>query len=296
MRRAWALLLGLLSVLPSGCFTGEKVHKTAWLDRMPFVQKGPQGADLVVMYVALLEVPLGDRYVNRELWDQVDEQVIALERKPILEENGWRVAQMGGIIPSRLQAMLTSDRTCSNPRRLLLHAGDTTTFQLGPELPACRFELHQAGRATAVELEKAQCAVVVKPTLTRDGRTKLQFTPQVQHGNVSMLPRATKKPSGDYEWELHEERPTETYGNLGWEVVLAPNEYVLVGARYDRLGTLGQQCFFSRDPQAPVQRLLAIKTARSVEVVGSTSGDSDGSAAPQAVPIAVQASLGSRGF
>ena len=30
---------------------------------MPFFQKGPQGADLVVMYVALLEVPLGDRYV-----------------------------------------------------------------------------------------------------------------------------------------------------------------------------------------------------------------------------------------
>src|SRR5947208_9868396 len=107
MCRAWALLLGLLSVLPSGCFTGQTVHKTAWLGRMPFFQKGPQGADLVVMYVALLEVALGDRYVNEELWNQVDEQVIGLERKPVLDENGLRVAQVGGVVPTRLQAMLT---------------------------------------------------------------------------------------------------------------------------------------------------------------------------------------------
>src|SRR5438552_17273552 len=105
MRRAWALMLGLISGLPCGCISGQTVHKTAWLERMPFLQKLPQGEDLVVLYVALLEVPVGDRYINDELWGQVDEQVIGLERKPALEDNGLRVAQVGGIIPSKLQSL-----------------------------------------------------------------------------------------------------------------------------------------------------------------------------------------------
>lgn len=291
MRRAWALLLGLLSVLPSGCFTGQTVHKTAWLGRMPFFQKGPQGADLVVMYVALLEVPLGDHYVNEELWNQVDEQVIGLERKPILDENGLRVAQVGGVVPTRLQAMLKSDRTCLNPRRLLLHAGDSATFQLGPELPACRFELHQGGRTVPIALDKAQCQVLVKATLTHNGRTRLQFTPQVQHGAAGMTHRPAQDPSGVLAWELHEDRPTQSFGTVGWEVVLASNDYVLVGARYDRPGTLGQQCFLTRDPQAPTQRLLAIRVARSMEPLLPASTDSDDEAEPRALPVAVHASL-----
>src|SRR5262245_37007399 len=155
MRRAWGLWFGLLSVLPMGCLTGQQVHKTAWLDRMPFFHKALEGDNLVVLYVALLEVPIGDRYINDELWGQVGEQVIALERKPVLEENGLRVAQVGGMIPTRLQGLLTSDRSCINPRRLLLHAGDTTTLSLGPALPVCQFELHQSSRDTAVDLQKA---------------------------------------------------------------------------------------------------------------------------------------------
>ncbi len=296
MRHAWALLAGLATVLLSGCFTGQTVHKTAWLERMPFFHKGPQGDDLVVMSVALVEVPVGDRFINDELWSQVDEQVVALERKPVLEENGLRVAQVGGIIPSKLQTLLASERSCITPHRLLLHAGDTTPLHLGPALPLCQFELHQNGQANAVAMEKAQCTLLVKPTLTRDGRTRLHFTPQIEHGDTRWTWRASTGPSGVRAWEPHEERPTETYSTLGWDVVVAQNDYVLVGARYDRPGTLGQQCFICRDPQAPAQRLLAVKVARSVEAVVAASSETDEEdSTPRGAPLALQASLGGAG-
>ncbi len=296
MRCAWALLLGLLGVLTPGCLSGQKFHRTAWLQRVPFLQKPAPVEDLVVMYVALLEAPLGDRYINDELWTQVDEQVVALEHKPVLEDNGLRVAQVGGIIPTRLQGLLTSERSCITPRRLLLHAGDTTTLHLGPQQSECRFDVHQGGHVSAVELDKAQFNFQVKPTLTRDGRTKLHFTPQVQHGDTRWLPRPTKNASGVLAWEPHEERPTENYNALAWEVVLSPGEYVLVGARYDRPGTLGRQCFICPDPQAPVQRLLAIRTIRSVEAVVAASDEADDQdSTPRAAPLALQASLGGAG-
>lgn len=295
MRPARALLLGLLS-LSLGCLNGQTVHKTAWLKRAPFSHSAPQGEDLVVMYVALLEVPVGDRYINDELWGQVDEQVVGLELKPILEENGLRVAQVAGIIPTRLRALLTSDRSCINPHRLLLHAGATTTLHLGPTQPFCQFELHEGGETREIALKKAQCAVLVKPALTRDGRTKLRFVPRVEHGDTHFRPRPSKDSTGVLTWEQQEERPAQTFDALAWDVVLAPNEYVLIGARYDRPGTLGQQSFICRDPQAPAQRLLAIRTARSVEAIVPAAVESEeADAEPRPAPLALQASLGGAG-
>jgi hypothetical protein len=275
MRRAWALLLGLLGVLPAGCLSAKTAHTTAWLGRPPLAQT-PTEDNLVVMHVALIEVPVGDRFINEELWKHVDEQVIALQHRPTVDENGLRIAQVGGI----------------NPHRLLLHAGDTQVLQLGPEQPECQFELHQNGRDTHVSLEKAQCQLSVKPTLTRDGRTRLQFTPRIEHGDPIQRPRPTRDPSGVAAWVLTCERPMEIYGSLSWEVTLAPNEYIVVGARFEKPGTLGPACFIHRDPQAAVQRLLVLRTARSLDAVATASSEPEEDAGPRAAPVALQAALG----
>jgi hypothetical protein len=168
-------------------------------------------------------------------------------------------------------------------------------LHLGPTQPQCQFEIRDAGAAREISLEKAQCTVLVKPTLTRDGRTKLQFVPHVEHGDMQMQPRPRKDAAGIDRWEQQAERPAETFGNLAWEVVLAPNEYVLVGGRYDRPGTLGQAGFICRDPQAPAQRLLAIRTSRSVEAVALVSDGDEAAAEPRPAPLALQASLGGAG-
>ena len=258
MRQVYALLPGLLAALAAGC-AAPTAHTTGWWERMrPF--QGPTGPDVVQMDVALLERPVGDPYVNHGLWASADEQVVALERKAVLEDNGLRVGQIGGITPAQLQALLTSDKSCANARQHHFRAGATKELDVGPKLPACRFQLRQDSHTLPVELEQAACTLQIQPSLTKDGRTRLLFTPVIRHGE----PKLTFGPSADRaRWDLLEQRTTETYTSLAWEVTLAPNEYVIIGARADRPHTLGQRFFVRDDEPVPVQRLLVIRTNRA---------------------------------
>ena len=44
----------------------------------------------------------------------------------------------------------------------------------------------------------------------------------------------------------------EKIADLGWEVTMAPGEYLVIGAREDRPGTLGHQAFVRPDESVPV--------------------------------------------
>lgn len=261
MRRGRGLAVMLMAGLLVGCSANETVRSTSWLSRLRPLQ-GPPAANAVLVEVALIERPVGDPYLNRQLWELADEQSVPLERKAIIQDNGFRVGLIGGMPPAELQALLTSERSCANPRRIQRLSGDPTTLLLGLTRPRCQFKLQQDGSPQLVALEQAECALIVTPTLAADGRTRLQFTPQVRHGETALVPRPAQDRSGTYSWMLQEQRPTETYSAMGWEVTLAANEFLVVGGRFDRPQSLGH-CFFVRaDEPSPVQRLLVVRVAR----------------------------------
>lgn len=282
MRRGQGLLLGLMAGMLLGCVSGEPVRSVSWLDRLR-ASRGPLAQDVVQMDVALIERPIGDPYLDRDLWTFADEQAIGLEHKALLEDNGFRIAQVGGIPPTGFQDLLTSERSCINPMRFQLHAGGSKPVSLGPPLPTCRFELRQDGRKTPTVLDRAECLLVVAPTLTSDGRTRLHFTPTIRHGENLLIPRPAADHSG---WDR--QRPTEEYPGLSWDVSLAPNEYVIVGTRYDRPGTLGHEFFLRANDPRPVQRLLVIRTGRAAADLDPVEGDE--SAGRRSPPLALQAS------
>jgi hypothetical protein len=288
MRQQGLILLGLWACCLAGCLTGQPAQSTSWLARSPF--QGPSGPDVVLLEIAQIEASAADRFLNEELWTLVDDQVIPLERKALLEENGFRIAQIGGVTPPALQTLLTSERTCIDPRRIQEHAGMPTRIVLGTPLPACRFQLHRDDGTVEVSLKDAECAVIVVPTLTPDGRTRLHFTPEVQHGQAALWPQPTPDRSG---WMFQKQRPTESYADLGWDVTLAPNEYVLVGARSDRPGTLAHECLIRADAAGARQRLLVIRTTRSIagiaaESPSALSGDDPSCGSP---PLALRAAV-----
>jgi hypothetical protein len=222
------------------------------------------------MDVAILEGPVGDPTLNQTIWTLADEQAVPMEAKAVLDDNGFRVGQVGGITPPELQALLTSERSCVRSRRIQLHANNPHLITLGPSAAECRFQLRQDRQETPIALDKGQYTLTVVPTLTEDGRTKLRFTPQIQTGSPRLLPR----PKADGGWEWQEQHPAENYTTLSWEVTLAPNEYILVGGRFDYPSTLGHASFIRQDEAKPVQRLLVIRTARpSVGLVDETAAN-----------------------
>src|SRR6516225_3024217 len=89
-----------------------------------------------------------DAFLNHDLWSEADEEVVHaegeqavnLERKTALEKNGFRIGQVGGLLPSKLQDLLTSERNCQT-RRIQLHAGHETTLACGPVCPQSRYQL-----------------------------------------------------------------------------------------------------------------------------------------------------------
>src|SRR5205823_13885112 len=85
---------------------------------------GPLGADAVGLQVAVLEVPVGDRYVNGGLWATIDEQVVALDRKSALDDNGFRIGLVGPR-PDGFDDLLNSPRANpdGNTRWVQMRAG-----------------------------------------------------------------------------------------------------------------------------------------------------------------------------
>src|SRR5436853_4905094 len=138
---AWALL----ALAGAGCTTGEPARHVSWLERFyPF--RGAAAADMVLMDTALIERPIGDPFIDKELWLLLDEQAIPFERKSVLEDNGLRIGQVGGTTPAGLQALLTSDKANSNARRLTLHSGKPTSVAVGPARASGSFQMDRGGR------------------------------------------------------------------------------------------------------------------------------------------------------
>ena len=83
MRRAWAVLLLPLAACPTGCW-GTHTGRPSTLFEARRMFQGPVGDDLVQIQIALIEQPAGDRYVNEELWQLVDDEGAGFDRKKVL--------------------------------------------------------------------------------------------------------------------------------------------------------------------------------------------------------------------
>ena len=270
MRHGCVLFVGLFF---GGCVL-ESPTTGLWNRIHPF--QGLTGADVIQLDVAVLEAPIADPILNQDLWKLADELELTPETQTLLEKNGLRIGQIGGIAPEELQALLTSERSCVFSRRIQLRSGSSRSLVLGPALDRCCFVLHENAGDRPVNLEKGRYLLSVAPTLPPDAaggplgaRTQLRFTPEIQLASndptaTAVLSRIKKDDNG---WDSPERQPTECYANLAWDVTLAPNDYVLIGTWYDRPNTLGGQCFTRTEESPPVQRILVLRTTRSIPTV-----------------------------
>jgi hypothetical protein len=283
-KRCWSTLLPLVSLLAAGCLaTAPPRDGSAWTGRL-----GPGPAPgAVVIDFALLERSLGDPYLNQELWAHADQLVVGLEKRAALEANGLRVGQLVGMTPEKLHQLLKSERWCIRPHRRIVTTGQTSTeyFDPGPPLPHCDYDLCLGGKIHEIRVDQGRFCLDVTPTLTPDGKTKLKFTPKVETGE-QVLPY---QPSPDQaNWVFKIERPAKAYPELGWEVTLIPNEYLVIGAVLDQPTSLGCRALVQEAGPNPVQRLLVIRTNRSQHAADEPSLDHIGRAGTSP-PLALQA-------
>jgi hypothetical protein len=270
MRRWGTVLPMLLCVSLTGCFTADTARSTGWLEQMrkPRLPLGPDG---VLMDVVLIELPLGDKFLNGEIWQSTDCLAVGLECQALLADNGLRAGPVIGI-PGPLQTLLSTDRHCVSKHRQILPAGQKTVVSLGQPQSVCNFRLHTEAGATDVALNQGQATLIIETAMAEHGRIRLKFTPQVLYGAVMPDYQVAADRSG---MVLEFKRSSKTYSTLNWEVSLAPDQYLVVGTHFDEDGgdtmtqTLGSQFFLEDTNKGCVQRLLVIRTTRGDAGVSS---------------------------
>jgi hypothetical protein len=270
MRHCWGVVLALLAGLLAGC-RGTQPGATTTRFSAPGSFAEPAGADVVQLNLFVIERPAGDDFLNRKLWEMTDEQAVCLEGnagadddgfrvRQNLEDNGFRVGQVGGVLPSELQGLLASDIACPDPRHVFLHSAHVLPVSLGPVLSRCRLQVFKDGRPSSGEFKDAQCRLDIVPQLTGDGRVRLEFTPHIRHGARAIHFAPCQDPGGALRWDRQEEAPDEAFAQASWHLTIAPNEYVIVGTHLNRPGTLGHACFLGNTEDGrPMQRLLVLK-------------------------------------
>jgi hypothetical protein len=293
MRRWLHLILALGVAWAVGCAPVEAVRSSSWLPHRRVFQ-GPTGTDVVQVRVAILECPPGEaewRYVNGDLWQLADESLIEEDRRQVMTESGFRVGKVGTQPPAKLLSLLTSQRFNPAPRELAFRAGDPKGLCLGPTLAHCRYRAGHDGEV--LDLEQADCKLVVVASRAPDGKTLLRLTPEVEHGEAKSVYRVDGQAGSFLSMP---ERPTESYPQMAWEAELTLNEYLIVGGSFDRTESLGHQFFVRPDEALPVQRLLVIQMGAAPTGTPAPEPPRPKGKDRTAVPVALQAAWpGARG-
>lgn len=254
-------------ILPLALLAGCGVLDSRQKAELPLAPRPPvveAPSEMVYIDFAVVERPLGDEYLNRGLWEAGDEGVVPLESVLQLESNGLRACRLGGSPPPELQALLAAGPSLRQPRhqprRLRTQPGQPVQLALGPKRDTCRFELRPGDGPQKVELKGVECVFEVLPKLS-DGELSLRFVPQARYEEVRRRADAEVAPDGSLRWGLAKKAPAEGFPAAALEVKLAPGEFLVVGPRMDRRGTLGATWFAGENESGPTQKLIVLRAA-----------------------------------
>lgn len=228
------------------------------------IELASDGMKLEVLFARL---PYGDPEINGPMWDLIDEQQVPPEVRRALAESGIRVGIVSGELPpALLQIVATIDqpRETQAPvsalaeaplvsrQQMQLHSGwrgELVTSSTYPEMPLL---VRRGDGVTGRTFKSAQSVLSVRAVAQGTRRVKLQFTPEVQHGQAEQQfvpedgvfrPQAGKK--------------KEVFDNLAFEIGLAPGQMLVFTTYPERPGTLGHY-FFTETKNGHTQQKAVI--------------------------------------
>lgn len=258
MQRAWCAILVCAAVAAGGCVTRAARPTTETVARSLAPAVPVEG---IYLESVILERPLGDRFLDRDLWAEAL-PVGGQEARALLSENGLRAGVLSGSLPPRFQALLESEAEALNGRGLTFAMRKDDVLPTSGHSERCEFSLlaDLAGKRAPVALAQARGGILVRPE-SQGGRVKVHCEPQIQHGEKRDWFRASADGTGLVKYE---EIPLARYTMLGFEAQLGRNDYLVIGWQADQPDTLGAALFAVEANGQPRQRVLVIR-ARQVD-------------------------------
>lgn len=256
MWRAWLTIV--LCGACTGCFdrAGRPSAESVVRSLAPVVP-----VEGVYLESVILERPLGDPFLDRDLWNGVA-PVGTQEGRALQAENGLRAGVLSGNPPPQFQKLLESETEALGGRGLTFAMRKDEVLPTSGPVPRCEFGLlaDLAGTRAPVSLRQARCGVLVRPEATPDGKVRVYCEPQIQHGER----RDTFRPSADGTGFVKlEEIPLARYPLLSLDAKLGRNEYLVIGCPADGGDTLGAALFGVEASGQPRQRVLVVRARQN---------------------------------
>jgi hypothetical protein len=264
-----AVLLCFLLVWCAGC--------SPWLQRpsevplLPAMRASPESVALDLFFV---NVGVDDRPREQNLWQQFDEQLLPVELRRTLNANGLRAGMIGAQIPTELLQMLEktldsndqapssetitgTDAPSLSQRRLEMVAGRRAKVVVSPTIPTLSvLSLDETQQVVGQQFTQAQCLFSLKAYPAGDGSTRVELTPEIEHGEMK---NRWVPASGALVQQLGKDR--KVFEKLRLECELKPGQTLVLGPTAEPCG-VGQP-FFSVEQPTQRRILLLIRLSGS---------------------------------
>lgn len=279
MRRLFALqtlcIVGIIAS-SSGCAPWKQANASGDKPIRETVGRIPDriSRDTIQLEVLLLKRPANDPLLGQILWDDVDEiGAVELDVRERLNNNGFRVGVAGTSIPHALETILQSSRKgltflpdddrrlSAQPPVTLLAGTDTIVKTTQPGKRTIQLAGHSEDEeGESFSYDSAVCAFRIKASRLQDGWARLEFTPEVHHGENTLRHQAN-----DVGWELKASQEIAPIYDQRFEIMLNVGETAIVSCSQPGANSPGSN-FFESDKGE--QRLLVVRLADLASIEG----------------------------
>jgi hypothetical protein len=186
-----------------------------------------------------------------QLWRHVDQVgPVDAETRKQLRQNGFRVGIVGTNPPAALQRMLgMKSDFASEPeaeqtkqfagRRVFLVSGGETDVQVSNLYPECTVSLAAENPSEPRRFENAVCKYQIRAYRVQDGWARLEFTPQINHGDEQLRHAVGE----EMHWRYQAGQLTESFRPQRFSIELKAGDMAIITAEDDSPATLGQLFF-----------------------------------------------------
>lgn len=265
-------ILCLLAGLGHGCaLWNEESHVTT--EKSPLKTPSPS-VDAIQLDVIFVERPVGDPILGSMLWSHLD-QVSTLPAPTLasLDRNGFRFGVAPTEPPRALQAALgmtgemvprdDSQEYRFNGHTYSRRSGEELSIDTWPSYSRCEINIEQDGEQTLSTYDNARCVYRVKVERKQDGWARLEFIPEIHHGEMKL-----RRVPGDHNWTTSPSQLVDPQFGQRFEVELGLGEMVILGADGDDPLSLGHHFFRGGATDSRLQRLLIIRLADMQRIDG----------------------------
>lgn len=273
MNRRWFLGGGALIALAGCQFFGQNSpSKITQTSRRSLLSQLKPGKDFVQLDVLIVDRRADDPLIGPILWQEVD-QVSALPAatRELMQQNGCVVGhaaakppmpllQLLGLVPeidglSADAGALPKQKVAG--RMYSVRSGTETEVQISDLVPELDVAIVDPGQTREVHFERCRFVFRVKPIRLQDGWVRVEFVPEIHHGDLQLRPT----PTDDVGWAYKSTQNIEQCYPQKFSITLNVGEAAVITAAPDGVETLGGKIFRREQNGEQRQRLLVVRLA-----------------------------------